>query len=554
MTDMNMTAALNSITAEKLLEHIRILSSDEFEGRQPGTTGEERTLKYLSDQCQAIGLTGLGASGSFFQDIPVIGYRPTPSLHFKASTNEATQSSQPEARAKPAATDQSTLQPKFLDEYVAMSRHPQASLENCEIVFVGHGVIAPEYNWDDYKNMDVRGKVLIMMIGDPQRPDAKNPARLDDEFFRGNALTYYGRWTYKYEMASKLGAAAAFIVHNTAGAGYGFDVVRASWGGENFNLAENKERVDVEGWLSHATAQKLFKLSGLDYDALAQQAQQAGFKPVTLSATATIAVKNSVRTFTSRNVIATIRGDDPKLKDECIVYSAHWDHFGKREQNGTVTGIYSGAMDNASGVAAVLEIARAYHLGPAPRRSIVFLFTTLEESGLLGAQYYVQHPLFPLEKTIAIINMDVMNVWGRTKMIVSIGKGHSSLDEVLARFAGQQGRSVTVDPEPDKGYFYRSDHLEFMRQGVPALFFLHPGDEFVGKPPGFAAQKRQHYLTNDYHKFSDKVKPDWDLAGLVEDSQLLFLSGLETAQTDKHPKWQPTSEFAHARPSPVTAP
>jgi Zn-dependent M28 family amino/carboxypeptidase len=529
----DMRAALASITADRMLEHIRTLASDEFEGRKPGTRGEDLTVKYLKNACQSFGLTGLGAGGSFYQEVPVTGYRATPAVEFRH--------------------DASTLKPAFLDDFVAMSRHPKASITDGELVFVGYGVVAPEYGWDDYKGIDVRGKILIMLIGDPRRSDPKDPNRLDDSFFRGNALTYYGRWTYKFEIASKLGAAAAFIVHDTEGAGYGFDVVRASWGGENFNLEPDADRVQAEGWLSQDTAQKLAALSGKNLDELKRQAAQASFKPVPLSATAAIKIENTARKFETRNVVATIRSDDAKLRNECIVYSAHWDHFGKKEKDGKVEGIYSGAMDNASGVAAILEIARAYHLAPAPKRSVVFLFTTLEESGLLGAQYYIHHPLIPLDKTLAIINLDVMNLWGRTKQIVSIGKGHSSLDDVLAAFAEKQGRTVTVDPEPDKGCFYRSDHLEFMRRGVPALFFLHPGADFVNKPPQFAALKRKQYLTEDYHKFSDKVKPDWDLSGLLEDAQLLFLTGMSIAQGDTHPVWRAESEFAHLRPPRVTA-
>lgn len=529
----DMRTALASISADKMLEHIRILASDEFEGRQPGTKGEDLTVKYLQEQCQSIGLTGLGAGGSFYQEVPVTGYRAVPQVEFRHGTK--------------------TLKPAFLDEFVAMSRHPKCSIVGGEVVFVGYGVVAPEYGWDDYKGVDVRGKILIMLIADPRRPHPKDPSRPDDAFFRGNALTYYGRWTYKYEIASKLGAAACFIVHDTDGAGYSFDVVRASWGGENFNLAPDADRVQAEGWLSQETAKKLAAISGKDLEELKRQALDPTFKPVPLDATATINIENKARTFLTRNVVATIRGDDPKLSNECIVYSAHWDHFGKREKDGVVEGIFSGAMDNASGVAAILEIARAFHVAPPPKRSIVFIFTTLEESGLLGAQYYIRHPLVPLDKTLAIINVDVMNVWGRTKKVVSVGKGHSSLDDVLASFAAQQARTVTSDPEPDKGYFYRSDHLEFMRRGVPAIFFLHPGDDYVGKPPEFAAQKRKEYLMQDYHKFSDKVKPDWDLSGLVEDAQLLFLTGMNIAQNDTPPTWNAESEFAHLRPPPVKA-
>ncbi len=535
----NLRAALASINAERLLEHIKILASDEFEGRQPGTTGEERTLAYLQEQCQSIGLTGAGPGGSYFQDVPVTGYRATSTLEFKSDEGGGNGGGK-------------SLKPTVLEDYVAMTRHPSASLKNLDMLFVGYGIDAPEYGWNDYKAVDVHGKLLVMLVGDPRRPDPRDPSKLDDTFFRGNALTYYGRWTYKYEIGSKLGAAAVLIVHNTAGAGYAFDVVRTSWGGENFNLsADDEHRIRAEGWITGETAEKLAALGGQDWKKLFEAAQQQDFRPVELNVKASIDIENSARHFNTRNVVATIRGEDPKVADECIVYSAHWDHFGKREKDGVVTGIFSGAVDNGSGVSTILEIARAFHLAPPPRRTILFLFTTLEESGLLGAQFYVKNPLIPLDKTIAIINVDVMNVWGRTQKVVSIGLGHSDIDDVLAAEAAKQGRTITVDPEPDKGSFYRSDHLEFMRRGVPAIFFLHPGADFIDKPADFAAQKRKQYITQDYHKFSDKVKPDWDLSGLVEDTQLLFLAGMDIAQASSLPQWYPKSEFASARPPKV---
>lgn len=530
MTSESKATENSGVTSESLLEYIRVLASDEFEGRQPGTRGEEKTINFLRDECQTIGLQPGGSGGTFFQKIPVLGYKALPSLRFSGPGGNLYGLSFPE-------------------DYVAMARQrkERVTVEESDVVFVGYGIVAPEYGWNDYKDVDARGKTVLMLIGQPQRPDPNSPGMIDESFFRGTALTYYGRWTYKYEIASELGAAAVFIIHETKPAGYGYDVVTASWSGENFDLGMHEKRVDVEGWLELSTARRLFELGGFDFDALKADAQRPEFKPVPLNVAANITVSNTIREFESRNVIAKIEGSDPELKNECIVYSAHWDHFGTIELNGR-TEVYSGALDNASGVAIVLELAKCLvNTSPPPKRSILFFFTTLEESGLLGAQYYVRHPVVPIEKTVAIINMDVMNVWGKTREIVSIAIGHSSLDQMLGKFAEQQGRKVVPDPEPEKGYFFRSDHLEFLRKGVPALFFLHPGSDYVGRSPDYGAKKRKEYLTYDYHKVTDKVKTDWDLSGTVDDVNLLLQVGLELVQSNERPSWNPSSEFAPKR-------
>jgi len=291
----------------------------------------------------------------------------------------------------------------------------------------------------------------------------------------------------------------------------------------------------------------LFELGGLDFDRMKAEALKQEFSPVPLNLKANITVSNTIREFESNNVIAKLEGVDPELKDECIIYSAHWDHFGTIELNGR-TEVYSGALDNASGVAIVMELAKCLiKTSPPPKRSILFFFTTLEESGLLGAQYYVRNPVVSIEKTVAIINMDIMNVWGKTREIVSIALGHSSLDRILEKFADRQERKVVPDPEPEKGYFFRSDHLEFLRKGVPSLFFLHPGSDYVGRSPDFGARKRKEYLTYDYHKVTDKVKTDWDLSGTIDDVDLLLQVGLELAQSQERPTWNPASEFAPKR-------
>jgi Zn-dependent M28 family amino/carboxypeptidase len=333
------------------------------------------------------------------------------------------------------------------------------------------------------------------------------------------------------------------IVHNDDRAGYGWDVVVASWGGESLGLGPAANRVKGEGWFSHESACKVFDLGGHNFDKLAAAAQKEDFKPVALGVQAKIEITNKKRTFNSSNVVAKLTGSDPSLRHECVVYSAHWDHFGKREKDGK-TEILSGALDNGSGVAVVLEIARALTLlKERPRRSIIFLLPTLEEHGLLGAQHYVQHPAVPLADTVAVINFDIMNPWGRTRNLISIARGHSTLDEVIEKYATMQDRTMGDDTEPEKGYFFRSDHLEFLRRGVPALFFLNPGDDFINQPPEYAKEKRVEYITHCYHKAADKVNPKWDLSGMVEDTQLLLSTGLAVANTDERPRWKEASEF-----------
>jgi Zn-dependent M28 family amino/carboxypeptidase len=422
-------------------------------------------------------------------------------------------------------------------------------VENSDVVFVGYGVVAPEYGWDDYKGLDVAGKTIVMLVNDPAVPDPADPSKLDPKFFKGRAMTYYGRWTYKYEIASEKGAAAAILVHETGPAGYPYSVVVGSWGRENFDIpspGSEKGRVAVEAWITLDKAKALFKASGQDFDALKAAARRPDFRPVALDAKARFAVTNTRRSVNSRNVVARVEGSDPKLKDEVVVYTAHWDHLGK---DTSLPGdqIFNGAADNGSGTAGVLEAARAFSkLSPAPKRSILFLSVTAEEKGLLGAKYYATHPLYPLEKTLADINMDVMNVWGRTRDVTSVGLGLTTLDDLLAEAAKGQGRVVNPDPEPEKGFYYRSDHFEFAKEGVPALD-PKGGIDYRDKPPGYGRKKRDEYTQNDYHKVTDQVKPDWDLSGAVEDLQLLVEVGYRVAQGAGYPEWKPGAEFLEKR-------
>lgn len=527
----DLAPALESITADDLARHIRTLASDEFEGRQPGTNGEELTVQYLIDQFRRMGLKPGHPDGTYVQRVGLVGITTQPTMTVRVGGRRLTL--------------------KFPDEYVAVSRHvtPEVAVADSELVFVGYGVVAPEYGWDDYKGVDVRGKTLVMLINDPPVPDPTDPSRLDDRVFKGRAMTYYGRWTYKYETATEKGAAAVLIVHETEPAGYPYEVVSGSWGRENFDIRTpdgNMGRVPVEGWIRRDRADAIFRAAGFDFEELKRQALRRDFKPVSLKATATFRLKQTIRFVDSRNVVARLDGSDPARRDEYVIYTAHWDHLG-RDPSLKGDQIYNGAKDNATGTAGLLEIAEAFtRLKPPPRRSVLWLAVTAEEYGLLGAKFYAANPLYPLERTVANINIDGLNQWGPTRDLVIIGYGNSTLDDVLTEVARARGRTVRADPEPEKGFFYRSDHFEFAKKGVPALF-TDEGIEYVGKPEGYGLKKRAEYTARDYHKPSDEMKPDWDLSGAAEDVRLLFEVGVRLAQADSWPEWKPGTEFKAIR-------
>jgi Zn-dependent M28 family amino/carboxypeptidase len=524
-------AALASFTSETLLKHIRVLASDEFEGRAPATKGEALTVRYLIEQFKAMGLKPGNPDGTFLQKVPLMGFTSDVTGEFQVGAQKM------------------ALRP--VTDYVAVCHRfvSAAKVDHSDVVFVGYGIVAPEYGWDDYKGADVKGKTIVMLVNDPPVPDPADPAKLDEKMFKGKAMTYYGRWTYKYEIATEKGAAAAIIVHETGAAGYPFEVVSESWGRENFDIRNtdgNMRRPVVEAWISIDAARHLFQLAGMDYAALKKDAASKAFKPVSLNAKASFTVRNTLRRVESNNVVARWEGSDPKLKNEYVVYTAHWDHLGR---NPKLAGdqIFNGALDNASGVAGLLNLAKAYTLLPAPpKRSVLFLSVTAEEKGLLGSKYFAEHPLYPLPQIVANINMDALNPWGRTRDVVAVGLGSSTLDEVLTEAARTQGRVVRPDPEPEKGSYYRSDHFEFARQGVPALD-VGAGIEYAGKPADYGLQKRQQYTRNDYHKVSDEIKSDWDLSGAVEDLQLLFMVGNRVAGAAAVPSWNPGAEFKPVR-------
>ena len=525
--------ALSAIDADELLQRTSVLGSDAFGGRGPGSAGEDSTVAWLEARFRELGLEPGNPDGTYIQDVPLVGIRTTG-----------------EARLQAGGQDISL---EFPRNYVAVSRHvtPQIDVTDADLVFVGYGVVAPEYGWDDYKGADMTGKTLVMLINDPAIPDPADSTRLDPSMFNGEAMTYYGRWTYKYEIASELGAAAAIIVHETGPAGYPWAVVSGSWGGENFDIAApdgNRSRVPVEAWINLEKARELFAAAGHDFDELKRRALSTDFEPVQLNGTATFHLRNQTREFASRNVLAKLTGGDPGLRDEYVVYTAHWDHLGTDDRLPEgVDNIFNGALDNATGTAALVELAQAYtRLPEAPARSVLFLAVTAEEYGLLGAKYYAENPLYPHARTLANINMDGVNQWGRTRDVVIVGYGNSTLDDLLAEEAATTGRVIVPDPEPEKGFFYRSDHFEFAKQGVPALY-IDSGVDFIGKPEGYGEQKREEYNTQDYHKPSDEVKPDWDLSGAVEDLQLLFRVGYRVANTDVWPEWKPGPEFKAKR-------
>ena len=524
-------SAMPKIESAAVMNHIKTLASDEFEGRAPGTPGEEKTVQYLEAEFKKLGLKPGNTDGTYIQKVPLVGIIGT--------------------EAKPlTVTGKARGTFKWRDDVVAWTKHVAdgASIENSDLVFAGYGVTAPEYDWDDFKGVDLKGKTIVVLVNDPQIPDPSDAAKLDPRTFNGPAMTYYGRWTYKFEEAARRGAAGALIVHETGPAGYPFSVVQGNLS-EKFDLVtpdKNMGRASIEGWLSNDAARRLFKMAGQDLDTLKKQATSRDFKPVPLGLKASIGVKNAMRTIESRNVLGKIEGSDPQLKDDYVVYTAHWDHFGIGPAvNGDK--IYNGALDNASGVAAMLEIAHELtQVKPAPRRSMLFIAVTAEEQGLLGSMYYAVTPVYPLAKTLANINIDGINQWGRTKDITVVGLGASDLDDYLRDAAAEQSRTLRPDPEPEKGFYYRSDHFNFAKLGVPALD-TDEGVEFIGKPTEFSKQKRDEYTERDYHAPSDQIKPDWDLSGAVEDAELLAAVGYRLANAEKFPEWKAGNEFKAKR-------
>ena len=512
------------ITEGDFADMVNTLASDEFEGRAPGSVGEEKTAAYLEAQMKRIGLQP-GNNGSYFQDVPMV----------ETTADEA-------ATTMTLATAKGDHALKFGTDYVIGTRTGQTEvkLDASDMVFVGYGVDAPEQQWNDYAGQDWTGKTVVMFVNDPGF-HAK-----DEALFGGNRMTYYGRWTYKFEEAARKGAAAALIVHDTDGASYGWDVVKNSWSGAQYDLPakdDPEKRIPLQGWLSAEAAKQLFADAGLDLEAAYASAGKRGFKPVPLKAQLSAAVKSTITEKTSRNVIGVLPG--ASKPDEAVLYMAHWDHLGKHEgEEGD--NIYNGAVDNATGVAGILEIAEAFaHQDPKPARSVVFVAVTLEESGLLGSKYYVAHPTFPLNKIAGVINLDAMSVGGKSRDFVVTGKGNSQLEDMLKVYADQQGRVLAEEGNPAGGYYFRSDHFNFAKAGVPALYAKGGNDLLDGGVEAGKAASEEY--AKRYHQASDEVHDGWKLDGVVQDLQALYGVGKDLAVEGAWPNWYDGNPFKAAR-------
>jgi Zn-dependent M28 family amino/carboxypeptidase len=517
-------AAARQIRPEAIRAHVRYLASDLLEGRGPASRGDQLAEEYVAAQMEALGLEPAAPGGGWFQRFDVVGI-----------------TSQAPAVARVTRGGES-VELRYRDDYVAFSgvQGPEASTRSGEVVFVGYGIVAPEYQWDDFKGADLKGKVLLVMNNDPED---------DPKTFGGKTRLYYGRWTYKYEMAAKVGAAGAIIIHTTPSAGYPWQVVQTSWSGEQFALPhEGGPEVPVKAWVTEESARKIARLAGQDLDALRAAAQKRDFRPVSLGVNADITLKNEVKRSQTGNVIGRLPGRDPALAKEAVIYTAHHDHLGIKE--GAKPGqdsIYNGALDNASGVGAMLAIARAFQaLGTSPRRSVIFAAVAAEEQGLLGSAYLAVHPPIPAGRLAADINIDGVNIWGRTRDLTMVGMGKSSLDDWIVKLAAMQGRVVVPDQFPDRGFFYRSDQFSLAKVGVPAAYF-DAGTDVIGKPKGWGKEQQEKFEANDYHQPSDELRPDWELSGAVEDAQLMFYLGLKVANAPQMPAWKPGDEFEAAR-------
>jgi Zn-dependent M28 family amino/carboxypeptidase len=524
--------ALDAIEGAGLLEHIKILGSDKFEGRAPGSKGEEESVDYITTQFKKLGLKPGNPNGTYTQEVPLAGILGTPTASFTVGNKE--------------------MELHSPNEFVAFTQRitPEVKVEDSEMVFVGYGVVAPEYGWDDFKGMDVKGKTLVFLINDPPLPDPDDASKLDDKMFKGKAMTYYGRWSYKYEIAAEKGAAAAVIVHETVPAAYPWSVVENSNAKTNFVIDapdKNMDTIGIRSWITLGTARQLFSAAGKDYDQLKKAALSKDFKPVSLGAKADFSLQNKITHFKSHNVVGKLEGSDPQRNDEYVIYSAHWDHLG-RDPHLKGDQIYNGALDNASGVASILELAQAFtRLPQPPLRSLLFMATTAEEAGLLGAEYYAEHPLYPLDHTLADINIDGINAWGKTHDIEDIAAGNSTLDDLLAQAAARAGRMANPNSESEKGTFFRADNFEFAKVGVPALYIGSKPKNYVGRSADYGQKKSDDYTLHHYHQVSDEVNPAWDFSGAVEDIRLLFEVGYQVANDEKYPTWLAGSEFKAKR-------
>ena len=515
--------AVQQISAELMRGYVKELSDDKYEGRGPGSRGDVAARQYLAGELEKLGLEPGAEDGSWEQPFDLVGVT----------------ADQPDEWI--FSRDDRSITLKQWDDFIIGSgvQAERAVVENAEIVFVGYGIQAPEYEWDDFKGQDLSGKILMIMNNDPD---------WDPDLFAGETRLWYGRWDYKYLNAARQGAAGAIIIHTQPSAGYPFQVVQTSWTGEQFELpAEDEPRVQAAAWVTEGSARALVDMAGLDLDELREAADNRDFEPVPLGITTSIAMDVTINRVQSGNVLGLISGSDPELKDEVVIYTAHHDHLGIATPNEAGDAIYNGAMDNASGVAQVMAIARSLQALPeAPRRSILVALVGAEEQGLLGSKYYAAHPTFSPGKIAANLNYDGGNIWGHTHDVTYIGLGKSSIDSIVTAIAAEQGRFVKPDQFSDRGYFYRSDQFSFAKIGVPAMY-LDSGTDFVDRPPAWGREQQDHYTDVNYHQPSDEYDDSWNFDGMISDASIGFWAGLAIANADEMPQWEEGDEFEAAR-------
>jgi Zn-dependent M28 family amino/carboxypeptidase len=531
----NASTTGSRINENTLRAHIKYLSDDLLEGRGPGTRGGELAAKYVAAQFEALGLRGAGQGGSFYQPVALVGVNanPKPTLEINGNGRKETF--------------------KFADDYISFTgaQTENVSINDAELVFVGYGIEAPSQRWNDYKGdaQDYRNKILVMLVNDP-------PATASEpDLFGGRALTYTGRWTYKYEEAARRGALGAILLHTDESAGYPWSVVRTSNGSWRYDIARGSNDrtpfLKLRSWMTNDAAERLMRLAGQDLGALRRQAATRDFQPVKLNLKASIDIKSEVKRVEAPNVVAVIPGSDQRLRDEYVIFSAHWDHLGIGAPNKSGDTIYNGAQDNATGVAAMIAIAEEImNMPPAqrPRRSIMFLITTAEEQGLLGSEWYATHPLVPLAKTAANVNLDSMNILGPTNDFVPLGADRSSLEAVVQAVARERGMRVGPDPRPEQGSFYRSDHFPLAKVGVPSIS-LKEGSDFVGRPKGWGEEKFKAYNTANYHQPSDEYSDSWDFRGMIQEAEIALDIARRIADQPELPRFNANDEFARAQPN-----
>ncbi len=512
------------ITEEFLLGHTRYLSHDLLEGRGPGTRGDDLARYYIALQLEAMGIEPGGPDGSYFQSVPLVGMRIDRNTHLTVTRGNQRQI--------------------FLynDDFMPFSGvlDPTVPVSG-DMVFVGYGIQAPEFEWDDYKDMDMSGKILVMLNDDPGTVDTP-------DFFGGKARTYYGRWTYKYEIAAELGATGAIIIHTTESAGYPFSVVQSSWGGENFELRVDDQvpQLPLKAWTSEDASRDILEMAGYSLEDLKERAHSQDFEPVDLDLRASSTIRQTLRDIDTYNVLGLIPGGDPNYSDEVLVYTAHYDHFGIGEP---VDGdsIYSGALDNAIGVSMMLSIANAFQNMPIPpHRSILFAAVGAEEFGLIGSEYYVRNPTFPHQNIVACINTDGANIWAPTRDIIFLGSERSTIGDIVHEIGDRRRMDIGSDPAPEQGYFYRSDHFSFAKAGIPAVS-LRTGTDFIGKPDDWGEEQVQTYIAEHYHQPSDVIRDDWDLRGAVDQGRFCFELGWQLAMQREIPEWHAGDEFEAVR-------